>query len=594
MSTVAEILKGQGETPICRNHLQQQLTFIRGSGVEFLPRVDENGIRKAFLDGVVKANRLKTRVKRLALRMMTEGRILLYLRPAGKTYRILDYVPDQYRVYRDKAGELEEVRIIYCYKFKDENSGNFPRDRWVRLRIKNDIIETLELDTRPDFEMDYSTASNVVIPKLTENQLGFIPCREVLNPAPATDEEGVSDFEALQGQIEAHDDMVTSIIDNLYFFANSPIVSSREAEELTEAMGITSGINRDSVAEISGFRDISSAPPKRRSRRDRIRKLKKVVGGFEPDEMIQQLNINAIPSDHVLFASQYEQQIRESLGGVLERGIETATETNTVYGKVAATAAEKQEALFTYGICELLELAILAEEALHVATEGKEGLYSVNLDRTVTWRVGEVYRQSPEALNYRSITARNLTKFFGVSPRAAIQYVFPEKSDAEISQMVSSGGFPSDYLSTAIGMFAQLAGTIDPLTGMPVADLGGVPLAYRLLPFIEQNLNYGSQFSTNPPDTRTSESTIARALNGALAYLQRQRAAEAAGAGMGGVGTVSTGQSDEPIPEPGSVVSAPSNGGFWRANFPTFAAVGDAVGAAGAAIGRAVGFRSAG
>lgn len=532
------------------------LTFIRGSGIEFLVPTDQDNIRKAFIDGLVKDNRLKTRVKRLAIKMMKRGRVLLYLRPIKRGYRIYDYTPDQYRADYDGYDDLQAVTVVYSYKVRQPGTP-IPRDRWVRLRITAALVEKWESDTKLDFDQ---TPPPTAQWNATENRLGQIPCIEILNPAPGTEEEGVSDFAALGSKIEAHDDLVTSIIDNLYFFSNSPLVTNRDAGEVSDQLGLgSSGMrDQDSVSWQSDYRAtsdpfINAGGGGRGSRRDRLRRLKKVIGGFEPEDQLQQLQINAVPGDLLSFADQYERQLRESLGGILERGIETATESRVVYGKVMSTAAEKQAALFDHGLCPLLEMAILAEEALFTATGGAQGLPELG-DRTVTWRMGEVYQPTPESLNFRSITARNLAKFFGVSPRAAIQYVFPEKSENEIDSMVGDGGFPSDYLQTAIAMFAQLAQTQDPLTGLPISDVNGVPLCEKLKPFLEKGLDYGAQFNQIEPVDRRAIERMSAALTAALGYAQRQQ--------LQSVNPSEGTEEDEPLPSPGTV-TAPRGGGFF-------------------------------
>lgn len=554
------------ETPIIDGHLQQMLTFIRGTGVEFLPQFDEQNRRKSFIDGLIKVNRLTTRIKQMAIRMMKHGRLLLYLRPVGKTYKIQDYPASQYRAYRDRNGDLESVVIIYSYKIK--RNGEESRDRWVKIRLTAATIETKESDTQPDFETAFSPAD---IPDNAPmaNPLGFLPCVEILNPAPATEEEGISDFARFADKIKAHDDMVSSIIDNLYFFANSPIVTNREASEVQEAMGISNPVPGyqsvgDSQVYASGFRETINRFPMD-SRKMRLKQIKRVLGGFELAEgdSIQQLQVNPVPGELVAFADRYEQNIRSMLGGTSGVGLETATETSQVFAQVQATAREKQEALFTHGICEVLEMALQAEEALFLAAGGMAGLMPVmnelgTNDRTVNWRVGEVYKPSAENLNFRSITARNLAKFFGVSPRAAIQYVFPDKSETEIDQMVGDGGFPSDYLTTAIGVFQQLAQTVDPMTMMPVTDpTTGVPLAYNVLPFIINNLNYGQQFSPVIPDTRDSERRDLAALAGALSRVTGN-AGSSANPLVSGNDQLPP-QPGDSLPTPGSSVSTPNN-----------------------------------
>ena len=316
MATLQEILAGNGESLVVHNHLQQMITFARAGGVEFVAQTDSEGVRKVFLDRLCRKNRLKTRLKGMLVRMMKGGKLLLYLRPVTDGYRIQDYASESYRAYYDADGDLDAVVIIYSYKVQQ---GNQPKDQWVKLRITKDLIEKQEGDTKPEFEQEYRS-SQVTAP--IANSLGFIPCVEVLNPCPASDKEGVSDFEELAARIEAHDDITTAIVDNLDFFCNSPILTSREAGEVTE--GISGGDSgyQDGVAYASGFRAPGATTMPRRKRSHR--KLKKVIGGIEEGELFQQLSINAVPGDLLAYASRYEQQLRESLGGVYEGNIETA------------------------------------------------------------------------------------------------------------------------------------------------------------------------------------------------------------------------------------------------------------------------------
>lgn len=555
MATLTQILKGQGSTPIVKNHLQQQQAFIcgGGSGVEFLPLLDEGNIRKSFIDGVVKVNRLKVRARRLAVKLPKRGKFLLYLRPVGKGYKIHNYDPEQYRTEFDEYGDLSQVTIIYGYKRKVANTPQLQK-RWVKLRITQSVIEKIDSDQELDFDTESHTLINT-IPTLIENRFGFIPCVEVLNPIPGSEDEGQSDFEEAKGFIEAHDDLTEAAIDNLYYFANSPLVTSKDAGDVSESLGLgrpVPGFDRlsqgDSSSYASGYRENFPTPYPTETRRARLKKLKRVIGDFEDGETLQQLQINAVGADQLGFIDAYERQIRELLGGRLERGLETATETNTIFGIVQATAGDKQQALFTYGICALLEMAIQAEEMLYVASLGKEGLPPLG-DRTIVWRIGEVFKESPESVNFRSITARNLSKFFGWSPKAATQYVFPNRSEAELDQAIGTDGFPSDYLQTALALYAQLQQP-NLLTNLPPLDpQTGLPLADKLLDRISRQLDFGNEFATVTPDTREDPLKQLQALQAALSYLRNAALDQKLGT------TAMTG--DESLPSPGSTVQAP-------------------------------------
>ncbi|PSB29898.1 hypothetical protein [Stenomitos frigidus] len=558
MATLPEILAGNGESLVIHNHLQQMITFARAGGVEFVAQTDSEGLRKTFIDRLVRKNRLKTRLKSMLVRMIKGGRLLLYLRPVADGYRIQDYPADQYRADYDANGDLEAVVIIYSYKAR-QTSGQ-TKERWVRLRLTADVIEKQEGDAKPDLENDQYQTPVTTAP--IANSLGFIPCIEVLNPVPASEKEGVSDFEEMGSRIEAHDTMIEAIIENLDFFCRSPLLTNREASEVTEAMG--EDLYSGGVAHASGYRPAGASSPRRQRSQ---RKIKRVIGGIDEGEMFQQLVINPVPGDLLAFASRYEQQLREAMGGVYEGGIETAAETSIVYGKVQSTAAEKQEALYTLGLCEILEMAIYAEEMLNLASGGAMGLPEMG-DRTVNWRAAPVFVESTNEINLRTISARNLMKFVGVSAKEALKYVFPGKSDSELDGMVSDGGFPSDYLSTAIGMLQQLNQAIDPLTGVPQVDPAtGQPLSAYLLPFIINNLNYGQQFSTVPNNDSPSNVDPNRAISAALGTVARIQQQSGRGQQLDGMEPANV---REPLqlPTPGSTVSesASSGGGFLDFN----------------------------
>lgn len=553
MGNLTEILKGDGESTIPLYHLQKMTTFIRGAGVEFLPEFDENNRRKSFIDGLIKANKLKTRIKRMAIRMLRDGRFLLYLRPIGKGYKIQDYKKDQYQVYRDASGDIESVEIIYSYKEKKANSPK-PVEMWVKLRITAQSIEQTVREQKFTFE-DVDTIPS--FPPM-QNMLGFIPCIEVLNPAPGSEDEGVSDFELMRAHIEAHDDLSTAIIDNLYFFCNSPLITTRDSGEVTEAMGLSEGVvgydRTDLPSTAAGYRDTADPFARLASkRRLRQKRLKRVIGNFEEGESIQQLQIAPAPPELVQFTTAYEQSILEMLGGIASSAsLETATEVSNVTAQIQANATEKQEALFTNGLCEVFSLALLAEESLFLASGGKTGIAPITdditgaiLERTINYRVGEVYKPSAESLNMRSITARNLMKFGGVSQKAALQYMFPDKRESELDQMIE-GGFPSDYLTTAIAMFGQLIQSIDPLTQMPLADSTGVPLAYKLVPYIENNLDYGQTINPIAAEDRNAPSQQMAALIAALDRINQPPETN-----------------ESTLPEPGSTVTKPSIPGFF-------------------------------
>jgi hypothetical protein len=568
MTTITDILNGQGETLIVQNHLQQMITFARAGGVEFLPQIDENNARKFFIDNLVRWSKLDTRIDAHLYRLIKSGRFLLFLRSTGNDripYKILDYKAENYRAFYDGSGEIDSVLLCYSYK---ERQNNQLRDRWVRLRITAQTIEKREMDQKPDLDREDANPNAGVIP----NPLGFVPCVEVLNSPPASDKEGVGDFAEFGRHIERLDDLTAAINDNIEFFCASPLETTLDANELTET---APQLNRNnpagSVTIASGFRGEDELPNRRTGRTA----IKRLIGGLDPEvgDYIRQIPINPVPGDQIAHADGYERSLREAMGGILERGIETAAETNAVYGKVIANARRKQKALFTHGLCQIFEMALFAEEALYQVSQGAQGLPPLG-DRTVNYRVAPVFVESTNEVNLRSITARNLMKFNGISAKESLKYVFPGKSDAELDTMVSNGGFPSDYLSTAIAMYGQLSQTLDPMTGFPVADPAtGQSLASLLLPFITQNLQYGRNFDINPNPTDPVPNPVAALIAALESVRFRSERSEQL---VPGDDRQPAGALD--LPTESSTVNAPS--GFFVTNFPTFTAFGNSIGSA--------------
>jgi hypothetical protein len=548
-----QILDGQGETLVPFNHLTQIITFALGTGVDFIPVKDVDGMRKGLIEQVCERSQIEINSPAWLAQVMKRGRLLLYLRPDGRLYQIHAYPKGDYRIEQQSDGQYSQVQLLYAYHQRQESGSLTPR--WVRLRITANLIERQESDHKPNLDQPFTPDS------VLNNDFGFIPCVEVLNPPPAGGDLGMGDFDQISGQIEVHNDLVSGILDKLYFYAESPIVTSRDPGEIQEALfkpGGDSWEDRESVAYASGFRESGQKTSRSRNRRH---KLRRIIGNIEPDEMFQQWDIDPIPQDHIAYAGEYERQLRETLGGILERGIETATESRVVYGKVAVTAKYKQIALFKYGICRLLSMALLAEEALYVSTGGRMGLPYMG-DRTINYRVGAVYQPTTRDTLDRSIVSRNLMRQ-GVNAKEALKYVFPEKSEQEIAQMVGSGGLPSEYLRDAIGIVQQISTLFDPVTGLPLTDpRTGVPLVQTVLPFIINALSYGQQFYSDTrqqPQSTASAAAESGALNAAPLRLARLAA-------------IATRSSNGVVPannQPASGMDAPPVPGVTTGSAPT-------------------------
>lgn len=340
---------------------------------------------------------------------------------------------------------------------------------------------------------------------------------EVLNTPPAGGELGESDFSRVKTHLEIHEEVTSGIIEKILEFCYNPLVTNKPASSMF-VYGDDGATERNSAAYASGF-TVGTTSPKLKHR-----KLKKVFGDFDPEDRLEQLQINPIPQDHIIWADQYERQLREALGGILERGIETATESRVVYGKVAATAKDKQASLFRYGLCELFSFALLAEEAVYTATRGLQGIPPMG-DRSVNYRVGAVFMPTANDTLNRSIVGRNLTEI-GVNAKETMRWIFPDKTEGEIDQMVGSGGIPIRYLTQVMQMFLQANQTlINPITGLPYVDPAtGGTIAETFIPFILNALSYGQQFNTPPNQSGTnSERFQPSAVTAAIERVKRQR-----------------------------------------------------------------------
>lgn len=542
------------ESQVQINHYQQMITFTRGTGVEFLPVLDQDGVRAAFLSTLITGNRLDLVIPQMISTMIGKGRFLLELYPNGYShrvpYRIRHYAPDCYRVEHDEYGDISAAK--YCYPYQTIEPGTPPRTKWACLRVTSALIEYATLDQKPNLDQETPAQSTAT------NPLGFVPYIEVLNPSPAGGELGESDFSRVQTHLEIHEEVTGGIVEKILEFSYNPLVTNKPANSMmVYADGDEGAIERNSVAYASGFK-LGTTP------RRKHRKLKKIFGDFEPEDRLEQLQINPIPQDHIIFADQYERQLREALGGILERGIETATESRVVYGKVAATAKDKQLALFKYGICEILSFALLAEEAVFAATRGRQGLPPLG-DRSVNYRVGAVFMPTAQDTLNRSIVGRNLTEI-GVNAKETMKWIFPEKTEPEIDQMVGSGGIPIRYLQQVMQMFGQATGLVNPINGLPYVDPAtGATIAESFIPFILNALSYGQQFNTVPNQSGgNSERFSPAAISAAIGRAQRQRGNADPVVSADDQRTPGSGSSPEPAP------TLPTPGTVTRANLPQF------------------------
>jgi hypothetical protein len=364
------------DTMIVTGHLAQMRLFMLRQGIEFYPRQDTYGFRKAFLSKIVEENEVDARLEGVVDEFLSAGQGLWFFRPVRDTYRIMWFSRENYRAYYDALEEIEEVDLVYSYQVRQEGTGalaptaaNGAQLKYVRLQVKRDrIIETLS-DTKPSLDAPQPALS--ANQRTTRNSLGFIPAVEAFNNMRSSGMEATGDFNIFENHILAHNDLITNIRENIFFYGNPTLVSSRPKHELTERAGGEEP-RRPTIASNAGFG--SAANPSTRfamtsgndpAGGNRRMRVPRIMHNLEPNDRVGYVTPNAVSGDQNLYARQYREEIRAALGGVDELGISsgaTAYEIKSLFGRAATTATRKCRGLLTYGLCKLLALMIYHEE----------------------------------------------------------------------------------------------------------------------------------------------------------------------------------------------------------------------------------------
>ena len=110
------------DTMIVSSHLAQMKTFMLRRGIEFYAEQDSFGSRKDFIQRVVEDNMLEMKLDSIVDYFLCDGQGLFYFRPTGDNYQLLYFPQDSYRAYRDQAGELESVVLIYHFNVRRTNA----------------------------------------------------------------------------------------------------------------------------------------------------------------------------------------------------------------------------------------------------------------------------------------------------------------------------------------------------------------------------------------------------------------------------------------------------------------------------------------
>lgn len=488
----------QAATMVVLSHLQQMTLLMIKKGLSFYCDQDTYKSRTRFLNDVIELNKLDIRFPAIIRNFLIDGCGLFYFRPDQKLkYQIYFFRKDQYRVFHDVNGQVEEVVILYDYKVKNATLG-LPSDtygqnkRYVRLAITAESISEVEADTELSFELE--TTAALTPEKKRPNPLGFVPAVEVLNKPNASGTEGEGDFDPFMEQIVLHNDMIQNISKNIEFFGNPTLISSRPRSDLVEASDAGSAF-RPTISSQSGFagRDTPStrvSEPFGSAMGGGLR-VPRIIANVEPSDRVGYMTPDPISGDMNRYALLLREEIRTALGGVDEISISagaTATEIKGLMGRAQATATRKNKSFLTYGFCKLLEMMLfhqevifresfimaaglkepkepteatpeaaekyqkalrrfdmkLDEEIQKALQENKVPRGVVGLpedgDRSVSYRnQGDVYEDTAYDILQKSMVVRNMQEL-GVESVEALKYLFPDKNDSERAEMLK--GFP--------------------------------------------------------------------------------------------------------------------------------------------------------
>jgi len=524
----------QSATMVVLGHLQQMILLMMKQGLFFYCEQDTYGARTKFLADLIDLNRLDIRFPAIIRNFLIDGCGLFYFRPDQKLkYQIYFFNKDQYKVYHDVNGGIEEVVILYSYKVRNSALG-LPSEamnqnkRYVRLSLTADTISEYESNTELSFDLE---PGGLLSPKSKKpNALGFIPAVEVLNKPNASGTEGEGEFEQFMEAIVLHDQMMSNIAKNIEFFGNPTLVSSRPRSDLVESAGGDRNF-RPTISSQSGFAGIDnpstrvSDPFGSNSLLGGLR-VPRIIANVEPSDRVGFLTPDPVNCDMNRYALLLREEIRTALGGVDEISISagaTATEIKGLMGRAQATATRKNKSFLTYGFCRLLEMILYHQEnvfresfvevtgmkppkppeeqteeavaryqtrfakfeadvdaRIQKALENQKiprGVYGLppDGDRNVSFRYqGDVYEDTAYDLVQKSVVVRNLQEL-GVDSVEAIRYLFPDKTETERAEMLK--GFPFRMVQQTQGAFQQFLLLLNQMLQVPHPLAPNQPLA---------------------------------------------------------------------------------------------------------------------
>ena len=155
------------DTMIVSSHIAQMRMFMLRRGLEFFCEQDSYGKRDEFLAKVVEDNMLEMKLDSIVDYFLCDGQGLFYFRPSGDTYQLLYFPKDSYRCYRDQAGDIDTVELIYSFNVRGSNQLDMmptpdgKKKKYIRLRVFKDKIEQTVSNEKIEFDDVTGFAQNM-------------------------------------------------------------------------------------------------------------------------------------------------------------------------------------------------------------------------------------------------------------------------------------------------------------------------------------------------------------------------------------------------------------------------------------------------
>ena len=256
--------KSGGKSTIIPLHCAQMREYgSRGGHIQFdCPQDDDANSRGNAILNWYKSNDLGAKMDYIFDVFVCWGEILWLILPdpSGDGYWIEHFAgglknPEpQYKVYYSQGGrDIDKVVIRYSYEKPNElgignnlpiyGSDNYNvTTRWVKLIVTADTITTVDLATKPDLNYTYSQFSiDGGGTRVDPNPFApIIPCQLSVNNPRQTGKHGTGDFHVFSTMIENHEQRLAIVDDNLETFGNPTLVTTRNSQEVTEAIGADS------------------------------------------------------------------------------------------------------------------------------------------------------------------------------------------------------------------------------------------------------------------------------------------------------------------------------------------------------------------